>query len=255
MPEVVKWRTGADLRALHSGTTGARNAGRGLGRRASRGRVARWPAGNARHDAGRGVSDLANGSSRWPAPRCAWYRLGWRTPIHCRRPATSATRIACTSVATFAGCRRPSLATAAGEPSARRKHIYAFMILLGRGLRMRGYESFARQFLRHDSSPVGYRFRLSLQTAGADARHSRGNRRCASTRLRRPHDRDLRVLQFLRAASVDERTASGSVLHQRRPTRNALLRSMRMGNLGARRNSWGVALPARWVGSSHLGRP
>jgi glycerol-3-phosphate acyltransferase PlsY len=29
---VVKWRTGADLRTLHSGTTGARNAGRVLGR-------------------------------------------------------------------------------------------------------------------------------------------------------------------------------------------------------------------------------
>lgn len=28
----VKWRTGADLRTLHSGTTGARNAGRVLGR-------------------------------------------------------------------------------------------------------------------------------------------------------------------------------------------------------------------------------
>lgn len=31
---LVRWRTGADLRALHSGTTGARNAGRVLGRAA-----------------------------------------------------------------------------------------------------------------------------------------------------------------------------------------------------------------------------
>ncbi|MFM8468877.1 MAG: glycerol-3-phosphate acyltransferase [Limisphaerales bacterium] len=29
---LVRWRTGSDLRALHSGTTGARNAGRVLGR-------------------------------------------------------------------------------------------------------------------------------------------------------------------------------------------------------------------------------
>ncbi len=29
---LVRWRTGADLRTLHSGTTGARNAGRVLGR-------------------------------------------------------------------------------------------------------------------------------------------------------------------------------------------------------------------------------
>ncbi|MEQ2009003.1 MAG: glycerol-3-phosphate acyltransferase [Limisphaerales bacterium] len=31
---LVRWRTGADLRELHSGTTGARNAGRVLGRAA-----------------------------------------------------------------------------------------------------------------------------------------------------------------------------------------------------------------------------
>ena len=29
---LVRWRTGADLRGMHSGTTGARNAGRVLGR-------------------------------------------------------------------------------------------------------------------------------------------------------------------------------------------------------------------------------